>query len=422
MSLNLIENIGQLVTCAGGPGDAVTRLGIIENAAVAFDGANNQVHWAGADTSIPQDVLNATTKRLDAQGRVVLPGLVDSHTHLVFAGSRVAEFELRCCGASYEEIAAAGGGIVVTTSAVRAVSQEELVTQSRKRMERMLAFGVTTVEIKSGYGLDVDAELKMLRAIQELKREGRQTVVSTFLGAHVVPPEYRDGKREEYVDLVINTMLPAVSDAGLADYCDVFCEEGAFSVEESRRILLKAKELGLGIRLHAEQLHNTGATALGVELGAASVDHLEFINDDDVNALASSDTVATLLPGATLFLGQTTWPPARRLLDAGAKVSLSTDCNPGSTMTENLPLMASLGCVRMGMSPAEAILAITCVPAESLGLKDKAGVIKPGAHADFVIADIEQYETFVYHYGVNHAVGVIAGGAIAHWPQPVDDA
>ena len=417
MTLTLIEDIGQLVTCDGEGTKAESRVGVIEDAVVAFEPDRNVVRWAGAAAQVPNTIREEASQVYSAGGKVVLPGLVDSHTHLVFAGSRVGEFELRCCGASYEEIAAAGGGIVVTTSAVRDASEETLLSESRPRIDRMLEFGITTVEIKSGYGLELDAELKMLRVIQALKREGRQNVISTFLGAHVVPTEYRDGRRDEYVDLVVDRMLPAVADGGLADYCDVFCEQGAFTVPEAERILRKAQSLGMGVRMHAEQLHNTGATALGVRLGAASVDHLEYINDEDVKALANSNTIATLLPGATLFLGQTTWPPARRLLDAGAKVALATDCNPGSTMSENLPLMASLGCVRMGMTPAEAILAITAIPAEGLGLQGQAGIIKAGSRADIVLADIPQFETFVYHYGVNHVAGVVAGGRMVRWPE-----
>jgi imidazolonepropionase len=415
-----IRNIGQLVTCDparhalpdGPAGPAERALGIVPGAAIAIEGG--RVSWVGPDSELPDGAGGQGARSLDATGKVVVPGLVDNHTHLVFAGDRVGEFALRCGGATYESIARAGGGIAVTARATRAASEDQLVELARPRLDRLLRWGVTTVEIKSGYGLDVESELKMLRVVRRLQAERSQTLVPTFLGAHVVPPEHR-ANRSRYVDSVVCEMLPEVARQGLAEYCDVFCETTAFSVPETERILETAAALGLGLRVHAEQLHHTGGAALAARLGAASADHLEWIDDDDVQALASSGTVATLLPGATLFLGQDRWPPARRLLDAGLPVALATDCNPGSCMTENLPLMGTLGCVRMGMAPHEALLAMTAHPARSLGRAGQVGCLVPGAVAHAVWFDLERYEAMLYHFATPHARGVVAGGRVAFW-------
>jgi imidazolonepropionase len=344
----------------------------------------------------------------------VLPGFVDSHTHLVFAGDRTAEFSMRCGGAGYEEIARSGGGIVVTAEAVRSASEEELASAARGRLDAMLQEGTTTVEIKSGYGLSVEAELKMLRVIRSLQGQTPQTLIPTFLGAHVVPREFKDD-RQGYLGLVVEEMLPEIAAAGLARYCDVFCEASAFSLDESRQVLRKAHDLGLGLRVHAEQLHRTGGARLGVEMGAASVDHLEFISEDDVQLLAQSETVATLLPGATLFLGMDAWPPARRLLDAGARVVLATDCNPGSSMTHNLLLMATLGCVRMGMRAEEALASITREAAQGLGMEGEAGVLTAGSRADWVLAEDRDPLGLVYQFGSNRVRGVMCGGEAVRW-------
>lgn len=410
----LITNTGALLTFDptrhAAPRQGITGetlLGLVPGGEVLIEGG--RVAWVGEAAQRP---ASPGARRIDARGGVVLPGLVDSHTHAVHAGAREVEFALRCAGVSYEEIARRGGGIRVTTAATRAATEDELVEGAARRLDRMLALGVTTVEIKSGYGLRTEDELKMLRAIRRLGELRPQTVVATFLGAHTIPAEHA-GDRAAYVDCVVGEMLPEVARQGLARFCDVFCEETAFTPAEARRILERAADLGLGLKIHAEQLHHTGATALAAELGAASADHLEEIDARDVAALAASGTVATLLPGAMVFLGQTRRPPARRLLDAGAKVALATDCNPGSSPTENLPLMATLGCVQLGMSPAEALAAITVRGAEALGLGQTHGRLVPGARGDAVIADVPSWIHLCYHYGVSHARVVVAGGTVA---------
>ena len=412
----LVEDASQVLTfdsprhalpATGLPGEAL--LGAIPDGAVGVEGG--VVTFVGERRFVPERFRAAGVERLSAGGGVVMPGLVDSHTHLVFAGSREREFAMRCGGVSYEEIARRGGGIRVTTAATREATEEDLATLARRRLDRMLSLGVTTVEIKSGYGLSTEHELKMLRAVRRLASEVPQTLVPTFLGAHTVPAEYAD-RRDAYVDLVVDEMLPEVAYQELARFCDVFCETTAFSVPQARRVLERALELGLELKVHAEQLHRTGATELAVGLGARSADHLEELSDADIDLLAGGDTVATLLPGATLFLGQTRWPPARRLLDAGAKVALATDCNPGSSMTENLLLMATLGCVRMGMSTAEALAAVTVRGAQALGLEESHGRLAPGMRADVVIAAVPTHEHLCYHFGVNHVSTVVAGGRV----------
>lgn len=384
------------------------QLGVIPDGAVLFEGG--RVTWVGPATERPERARGA--QRVDAQGGVVMPGLVDSHTHAVHAGSRELEFALRCAGVSYEEISRRGGGIRVTTAATRAASEDDLVAVAARRLDRMLAFGVTTVEIKSGYGLGTEHELAMLRAIRRLGQERTQTVVATFLGAHAVPAD-RAADRTAYLDEVVDEMLPEVAAQGLARFCDVFCETNAFTLAETRRVLERAAELGLGLKIHAEQLHHTGATALAAELRAVSADHLELVDERDVELLAEAGTVATLLPGATLFLGQRRLPPARRMLDAGVKVALATDCNPGSSPTENLPLMGTLGCVQFGMSPAEALLGVTLRGAQALSLGETHGRLVPGCQGDAVVAAVPSWLHLFYHFGVNHTRTVVAGGAVA---------
>jgi imidazolonepropionase len=418
----VVRNIGELVTCWPRVHESGHRpaaqdnpaLGVVRQAALICEG--DAVLWVGKERDLPELASEPKESHtiIDARGGTVLPGLVDNHTHLVYAGDRVGEFWLRCQGASYEEIARAGGGIATTVAATRAASEEQLLVGTERRLAQLLRFGVTTVEIKSGYGLSTAHELKLLRVVKRLAKDARQVLVPTFLGAHTVPAE-RKAQRGAYVDEVVTEMLPEVAREGLAEYCDVFCETAAFSVAETRRVLEAAAQLGLGLRVHAEQLHHTGATSLAVELGAASVDHLEHINAHDVEALAASTTVATLLPGASLFLNQAAQPPARALLDSGVAVALSTDCNPGTCPTQNLPLIGTLGCCRLGMTPAEALLALTVAPAKSLGREGRVGVLRPGARADAVWLASERFENMFYQLGVSPVAGVLVGGTIAHW-------
>ncbi len=410
MTTLLLTGIGRLCTMAKDGDD-----GVLADAEVVARAG--RIAWIGsAGQGRAQIPDGEVFERLDCGGRAVLPGLVDAHTHLVFGGDRAAEFALRSSGVSYEEIARQGGGIRSTVRATRAASEDDLVAAARPRLDAMLRRGVTCVEIKSGYGLDLETELKMLRVARRLGGEHPIAVKTTFLGAHTVPPEY-EGRADAYVDHVCADMIPAVAAEGLADFCDVFCETVAFSVEQTRRVLSAGLEAGLVPKLHSEQLHRTGGTRLGVELGAASVDHLEFANDEDIAALADSKrTTAVLLPGATLYLGLSDWAPARRLLDAGVPVALSTDCNPGSCMCDDLPLMTTLACTRLKMSPLEALRAVTAGGAAALDLEDERGRIVTGLAADFVVLDTTHEEQWPYRFGRIDPFAVIANGNVEWGP------
>ena len=340
----------------------------------------------------------ADAVRIDAGGRVVAPGLVDPHAHPVFAGERSFEFALRMAGQSYEEVAALGGGILSTVRATRAASDEALLGAARTRLARMLAYGVTACEGKSGYSLDVEGEKRLLRLLRELG------CLPTLL-AHVVPPEH---KREDYLRLFIEELIPS----GLAEFCDVFCDRGAFTLSETHRILEAARAAGLGLRVHAEQLSYTGAAELAAELGAASADHLEFVSPAGIEALAASGTVAVLLPGAALTL-RARWPPARRMIDEGVTVALGTDCNPGTSMTEALPLMMTIGCTQMGMTVEEAWRAVTVNAARSLR-RDDIGRLAPGCRADVAVFDFSDWRSLPYHFGPPLCWLVIKDGRIAY--------
>jgi imidazolonepropionase len=336
--------------------------------------------------------------RIDAGGRVVAPGLIDPHAHPVFAGERAFEFALRMTGRSYEEIAALGGGILATVRATRAASDEALASAGAERLSRMAAYGVTTCEGKSGYSLDIEGELRLLRILRDLG------CVPTLL-AHAVPPEV---PRDEYVRRFVAELIPS----GLARFCDVFCDRGAFTLAETRRILLAARERGLGLRVHAEQLSYTGAAELAAELGAASADHLELVSPAGIEALARANTVAVLLPGAALTLCAP-WPPARRMIDAGVTVALGTDCNPGTSMTESLPLMMTLACTQMRLTVEEAWRAVTVNAARSL-LLDDAGRLAPGCRADIAVFDLWDWRALPYHFGPPLAWMVFKEGRVIH--------
>jgi imidazolonepropionase len=371
------------------------------------------VSWAGPAAEMPsvtEDERDVTW--IDARGKVVLPGFIDSHTHLLFAGSRVAEFEQRLFGMSYAEITARGGGILSTMERVRQASKEELKALARPRLRRMLQLGVTTVEVKSGYGLTPAHEIKCLEAIAELNAEGPWELVPTFLGAHAVPPEYR-ANREEYIRSLCEEMLPEVARQGLAEFCDVFCESGVFSVEESRRILRKARDLGLRLKLHADELSPLGGAELAAEVGAISADHLLCISDKGIDALAASGTVATLLPGTAFFLG-VAYAPARRLIERGVTVALASDCNPGTCMTENLPLIGSMACTQMGMRPGEVVTALTQHAATALERSDRLGSLMPGKQGDVLVCNVPDYREIFYHFGINHVECVVKRGRVVH--------
>ncbi|MCA8961693.1 MAG: imidazolonepropionase [Planctomycetes bacterium] len=335
--------------------------------------------------------------RIDGSGRLLTPAFVDSHTHLVFAGDRSHEFARRCSGASYEEIASAGGGIRASVRATRAASEEELFDLALARAVRMLSLGTTTIEIKSGYGLDLETELRMLRVIRRLGQELPIRIVPTFMGAHEFPDEYRDD-REGYVDEVCETMIPAVAAEGLAVFCDVFCEESVFTPEQSLRVLECGRRAGLVPKIHADELANSGGSRVASQVSAASADHLMKVVDSDIRALVSADVVTTLLPGTTFFLGKEQYAPARAFLDAGATVALATDRNPGSCTIESMQFIIGLSCLRMGMTPIEAFRGATENGARALGLENVCGRIAPGLAADLILWDCPDPDRIVYEF------------------------
>jgi len=424
----LIHSIRQLVTPTGRTarrGAAMNTLVIIEDAAVMVeqgiisavgDSATMRatLHTAQAFAAEHPSAANAAVvevEEFDASGCVATPGFVDSHTHLVFAGSRDHEFAMRAEGKTYQEIAAAGGGILSTMHATRAASREELTALALNRLDALLRLGTTTVEIKSGYGLDAASEDKLLRVIQDVRAQHPLTIVPTFLGAHAFAPEFRHTPedRERYVSLIINDMLPRIYDEALAEFCDVFCEQGYFTLDQSERILRAAQELGLGLKLHADQLSAFGAVELGVRLGAISVDHLECTTTAGIEALKASSTIATALPGASLFLNHH-YPPARAMIDAGCAVALATDFNPGSSMMYSMPLMMSLACTQMRMTTAEALTAATLNGAAALGLAHERGSLEPGKRADILLFRVPNYRYISYHVAENHLAHVIKDG------------
>jgi imidazolonepropionase len=417
--LTLITHAAQLVTPPGKQpriGAEMSDLLIIEDGALlARDGI---IEAVGPTDEILRRAAQAQTvgdevETIDASGGVVLPGFVDAHTHPVFAGTREDEYEQRARGASYEEIAAAGGGIRATVRKTRAASEDELVAAGARYARWFLTHGTTTVEAKSGYGLSVDDELKLLRAIKRLDQDTPLDYVPTFLGAHEVPDEYRM-RRAEYVALVINQMLPRVAAEKLAEFCDVFCEPSVFTLEETRRICRAAQSLGLGIRLHADQLTRNGGAELAAEIGAVSADHLEQIDEAGIAALqrVRPRCAAVLLPASVFNLGKKIYPPARRLIEAGVPVALATDFNPGSSPTPSMQLALSLACTQMQMTPAEAITAATINAACSLGRGERIGSLTAGAQADAVVYDCATYRQIPYFAGVNHARAIVKRGRL----------
>ncbi len=356
-----------------------------------------------------QAELGGDAEIVDAAGRVVLPGFVDAHAHPVFGGDRVEEFEMRARGASYEEIAAAGGGIRSTVRKTRAASEDELKAQALRHARWFLQCGTTTVEAKSGYGLSLADELKILRVIRGLASETALEFVPTFLGAHAVPEEYQ-ADPQGYVALVINEMLPAVAAEGLAEFCDIFCERGYFDVETARRVLAAAKEHGLGLRMHVDQLSNSGGARLAAELSAATADHLEQTEDDGIAALQAAKVQPVLLPGSVYALGKTRYPRARAMIDAGLAVVLATDFNPGSSPTPSMPMILSLAATQMKMTPAEGVTATTINAACSLGRGDKVGSLEVGKRANFAIFDCKDYRELAYFFGMPQTHSVYVKG------------
>ncbi|HMG32658.1 MAG TPA: imidazolonepropionase [Blastocatellia bacterium] len=410
----LIRGAKQVVTLAGPARPRLKQemreLSIIEDGAVLT--RDEHIVAVGKQNEV-RNLASPLAEQIDAGGCVVMPGFVDAHTHPVYAGTREDEYEMRAEGYTYQQIAERGGGILSTVRKTRAASEDELFELAIPRLRLMLEHGTTTAEAKSGYGLSVEDELKILRVIRRLDESQEIDLVPTFLGAHEVPEEYR-ASREDYLDLVTKEMLPAVASQKLARYADVFCETRIFSVEEARRVLSRAATLGLGLRAHVEQLSLSGGAELCAQLKAASADHLEWVDDDGVNALQRSGVIALLLPGAVFNLGLVQYAPARKLIDAGVPVGLATDFNPGSSPTPSMQLVMSIACAQMKMTPAEAVSASTINPAYSLGLGASIGSIEPGKRADIVVYDCADYRQIPYLFGVNHASTVIKGGRVVY--------
>jgi imidazolonepropionase len=358
-----------------------------------------------------EGLIQGDCRVVDAGRRVVMPGFVDAHTHPVFAGIRANEFEQRASGATYREIAARGGGIRSTVRATRTASLSDLVKAGKRYAQWFLRCGTTTIEAKSGYGLTTEDELKILRAIKQLNDETPLRYVPTFLGAHDLPAEYKT-RRDTYINLVVNEMLPRVAQEKLAEYCDVFCEEDVFTTEESWQILSAARRHGLGLRVHADQLSLSGGAKLAAELNAATADHLEHTDLTSILALKTAKVQPVLLPGSVYALGSNQYPPARQMIDAGLAVVLATDFNPGSSPTPSMPMVLSLACTQMKMTPAEAITAATINAAYSLGRGDEIGSLEKGKRADFVIHDCEDHREPAYFFGIEHASEVYCGGGL----------
>jgi imidazolonepropionase len=396
-----LTNIGCLATCAAGRGQA--DAGLIANAALAW--ADGRIVYGGPEEALPPRFRGDAR---DAGGRLVIPGLVDCHTHLAFGGWRADEFEQRILGRSYQEIAAAGGGIASTMRATRLADSSELAARAARVLEGMLELGVTTVECKSGYGLDRDQELRLLRVYVELGRTAAQRLVPTLLAAHVVPPEYRD-RREAYVRLVIDEIIPAVARERLARCCDVFVEPSAFGIDDARRILLAGRAAGLAPRLHADQLSASGGAELAAEVGALSADHLEYVTQAGIMALRQGGVVAVSLPIATLYLGQRPMP-ARELMEAGVSVAVATDFNPGSAPSWHLPLALTLACTLQRMTPAEALKGATLYAARAVGLEAEVGSLESGKAADFAVLDASDPREWLYHFRPNACVETVVGG------------
>ncbi|WP_420456051.1 imidazolonepropionase [Rubrivirga sp.] len=401
--MTVLADIGQLATCPRDGRDA----GLIDHAALAWDAS--RVVWAGPEAELPDRFADA--ERQSAGGRLVIPGLVDCHTHLAFAGDRADEFVERIRGTPYLEVARRGGGILKTVRATRAASDDVLEAGARDRLGAMLRQGVTTVEAKTGYGLTTADELRVLRLYRRLGEEGPQRIVPTLLAAHVVPPEFA-ADRAGYVRLITDEIVPAVAAEGLAAFVDVFVEDSAFTADEARAVFAAARAHGLGAKLHADQLSDTGGAALAAEVGAASADHLECVSDDGIRALAERGVVAVSLPIATLVLGQEPLP-ARRLLDAGARVAVATDLNPGSAPSSSLGLALWLACTRQRMTPEEALRGATAEAARALRLDDGTGSLAPGAPADFAVLDAPSLDVWLSTWRAEPVARTVIAGETA---------
>lgn len=411
----IVKNAAQVVTSRGASkvpltGDRQADLTVIENGAVALHG--DKIIAVGSTAEVLTKVdSDSETKVINADGQVVLPGLVDPHTHVVFGGSREHELTLKLEGVPYLEILARGGGILSSVEATRAASEEELVDGGIKYCRQMLAQGTTTAEAKSGYGLSTEAELKTLRAVKQVDAAQPLDLVPTFLGAHAVPEEYR-GDADGYLDLIINEMMPLVVQHNLARYCDVFCEEGVFSIDQSRRVLTAARNMGLGLKIHADEIVPLGGAELAAELGAVSADHLLMVSDEGINMMAEEGVIAVILPGTTFYLREEHYAPVRKIIKAGVPVALATDFNPGSSPNNNLQLIINIACLYLRMTPAEVINAITINAAHAVGCASEIGSLEEGKTADLAIFDAPNFDYLAYRYGTNLVSRVIKNGRL----------
>lgn len=407
----IIKNAEELLTLSPSSLEE-SGLGIIRKGAITVK--EGKIFWIGKTEELPKKFgLGKDGQEIDATGKVVMPGLIDSHTHLIFAGSREKEFEQRIQGLSYLEIAERGGGILSTVEATRKASFDELLLLGKKRLDRMLSKGVTTIEAKSGYGLSLQDEMKILKVMKALQEVHPIEIVPTFLGAHTIPREFRDA-RTRYIDLLTKEMIPRVAQERLAEFCDVFCEEKAFTLEESKKILETGKGYGLKPKIHADQLSPGGGAELAAEVNAFSADHLEHVSQTGIERMAEKGVTAVLLPGASFFLSMKKFPPAREMIQKGVYVSLATDLNPGSSMTESLPLMMTMGCTMYKMVPKEVIQGTTIHAARSMGRENEIGSLEVGKQADILLLAIPNYRYLPYHFGVDHVEVVIKKGRIVY--------
>jgi imidazolonepropionase len=412
----IIKNASELVTCSGfaaKSGRAMSDLGMIADGAVVIE--QGRITRVGPTAEVVAELKASgrdvsAFETIDASGRAVLPGFVDSHTHLVFGGDRAEEYAWRLKGDSYMDILQRGGGILSTVTATRGASRGELVMAGLKRLDSMLAFGVTTVEGKSGYGLDRATEIKQLEVMAELNRQHPLEVVPTFMGAHAVPPGYR-GREDEYIDFVLKEVVPEVAARGLAEFCDVFCEKNVFSIAQSRRLLTKAADSGLKSKLHADEIVRLGGAELAAEIGAVSADHLLNASDEGLRAMAAAGVVAALLPG-TAFSLREPYARGRFMIDSGCAVALATDFNPGSCFSESIPLVAALAALYMNLSPEEIVTALTLNAAAALGRAQVIGSLDPGKQGDVVILENPSYRFIPYHLGVSTVERVIKKGRL----------
>ena len=405
----ILKNIGKLVTMQGSSSfrvkEEMNKINIIENAYIAVK--NGKILAIGVGDEFG-NLCGDDTKIHDAEGLLVTPGLIDSHTHLIHGGSRENEFSMKLNGVPYIEILNNGGGILSTVKATKEASEEELYKKAKKSLDRMLEFGVTTVEEKSGYGLELNTEIKQLEVARVLDKNHPVDLVHTFLGAHAVPEEYKENHKA-YIDILVDVMMPKIKDMGLAEFCDVFCEEGVFTIEESEYILQKAKEMGYKLKIHADEIESLGGAELAAKLGCVSADHLMAASDEGIKMMAENNVEANILP-ATSFNLNKNYADCRKMIDMGAIVSLSSDYNPGSCPSENLQLVMQLGCLHLKMTPNEVLTAVTINAAYAIDRADKIGSIEVGKNADFVVFDARNVEYLMYHFGINHTKKVYKNG------------